>query len=372
MKKYDVAAYIWPSYTGKEPRARQFWEKGIGEWQTVMSPTKKPEWDFADPRPLWGYEDEADSTVMEKQIDAAAEHGVNIFIYDWYWYDGRPFLEQCLNEGYLKARNNDKVKFYLMWANHDATYLWDKRNSHIDATVWQGSVSREQFDIVCDRVIEKYFSHPSYYKIDGRPVFMIYDVMNLMRGLGGVENTRKALDTFRQKTAEAGFSGLELQLCAWSESSVNLGGIDKTRTGSTKDVASLLGFDSLTNYQFVHLTYVDRDYNEIMEDIKREWARIDSEYTIPYYPHVSVGWDNNLRYHHFMPGIMKNNTPENFETALRAAKAYLNCHEDRAPLITINSWNEWTEGSYLEPDTICGYGYLDAIKHVFADDETEK
>ena len=37
MKKYDVAAYIWPAYTGDEPRARIFWPDGIGEWQTVKA-----------------------------------------------------------------------------------------------------------------------------------------------------------------------------------------------------------------------------------------------------------------------------------------------------------------------------------------------
>ena len=35
MKKYDVAAYVWPSYTGNDPRAKLFWEEGYGEWQTV-------------------------------------------------------------------------------------------------------------------------------------------------------------------------------------------------------------------------------------------------------------------------------------------------------------------------------------------------
>lgn len=27
MKKYDIAAYVWPSYTGDEPRARIFGKK---------------------------------------------------------------------------------------------------------------------------------------------------------------------------------------------------------------------------------------------------------------------------------------------------------------------------------------------------------
>ena len=38
-RKYDVAAYIWPAYTGDEPRTRIFWPEGCGEWQTVKEAT---------------------------------------------------------------------------------------------------------------------------------------------------------------------------------------------------------------------------------------------------------------------------------------------------------------------------------------------
>ncbi len=369
MSTYDIAAYVWPAYTGAEERALRFWEKGIGEWQTVKSPTFKHQWDFKNPQPLWGYTDEADPKVMEKEIDEAARHGVNVFIYDWYWYEGKPFLDQCLNEGYLNAPNNSKVKFYLMWANHDVTNLWDKRKSHIDETVFSGQVNESEFDEITDLVINKYFSCPSYYKIDLKPVFMIYDVMNFIKGLGGIEQTRKSISLFREKVKKAGFPDLELQLCAWSENAVNLGGIDKTRQGSTRDIAEILGFNSLTNYQFVHLTDIDRDYTEVMNDIEKEWQRINRDYSIPYYPHISIGWDNNLRFTDFKPGIMKNNTPESFKKALEKAKKYIDTHSGGAPLITVNSWNEWTEGSYLQPDTVNGYGYLEAVKDVFIDAE---
>jgi len=92
---------------------------------------------------------------------------------------------------------------------------------------------------------------------------------------------------------------------------------------------------------------------------------ISESYKIPYFPHISIGWDNNPRYYKFRPGIIKNNTPKNFEKALLMAKDYVDAHPNQPPLITINSWNEWTESSYLQPDNIYGYGYLEAIKNVF-------
>ena len=79
-KKYDIAAYIWPAYTGKEMRTRIFWPDGIGEWQTVRdSVIDYPEHNYHwDRKPLWGYQDEADPKVMEFQIEEATKHGVNV------------------------------------------------------------------------------------------------------------------------------------------------------------------------------------------------------------------------------------------------------------------------------------------------------
>jgi len=59
-----------------------------------------------------------------------------------------------------------------------------------------------------------------------------------------------------------------------------------------------------------------------------------------------------------------NGTPENFAAALRLAKQYVDEHPDQFPLITINAWNEWVEGSYLLPDQVFGFGYLEAVKSV--------
>lgn len=363
---YDVAAYIWPAFTGSDPRARMFWPDGYGEWETVRKACKK----FSDhnwPRkPMWGYVDEADPYIMEMEIQAAADHGVNVFIYDWYWYDRRPFLETCLNDGYLKARNNHLVKFYLMWANHDVTNLWDLRLSHrLDENIiWQAAVDRKEFEVVADRLINCYFTHPSYYRICDKPVFMIYDMQNLIDGLGGIKQTKDALTWFRKHSKSLGLPGLHLQACL-RENTCNYSGIDSSIPLAQAEIVHELKFDSVSHYQFAHIADIDMDYQQVMQQVDEVWHTIERDYQIPYIPHVSVGWDNNPRFKEFRPGIIKNNSPDKFEQALQSAKQFLDSRNSNPQLITINSWNEWTEASYLQPDDYYGYGYLEAVRNTF-------
>lgn len=195
---------------------------------------------------------------------------------------------------------------------------------------------------------------------------MIYDLPNLISGLGGVEQAADALKWFRDEVRRAGFPDLELQFAMWSVN-LNYSGFDSGKAGNPGDeLIRTLGFDSATHYQFAHFTDMNREYADIAADAEREWQRIDSTYTFTFYPHVSVGWDNSPRTG--SSPVVRNNTPDAFAEALRKARSYADSHPDRAPLITINSWNEWTETSYLMPCDKFGYGYLEAVKKVFADE----
>ncbi len=108
-----VAAYYYPC-THPHPR----WDKskypGFTEWDLIRK--AKPRFaGHKQPRvPVWGYRDESDPNVMAQKIDAAADYGVDAFIFDWYYYDDGPYLERALDEGFLKARNNNRIRFALM------------------------------------------------------------------------------------------------------------------------------------------------------------------------------------------------------------------------------------------------------------------
>jgi hypothetical protein len=200
---------------------------------------------------------------------------------------------------------------------------------------------------------------------------MLYDTANFIKGVGGVENAREALEWFRQLVVSKGYPGLHLQFCARGDKTMNLSGVDGSSVASYSETLQQLGADSFSHYQFCQITNPTGTYLEVLERVKEKYDAAARDYSMPYFPQVSCGWDNNPRFamDDIHPRITTNVTPEAFEKGLRMAKEYVDTHELPAPLITLNSWNEWTETSYLQPDDMYGYGYLEAIKKVFLDNE---
>lgn len=360
---YTVAAYVWPAYHD-EPRWRPFFYGNEGEWEIIRHASQKGDPGLEINKPLWGYESDSDPVVMAKKIDAAVSHGVNTFIFDWYWYDNAPFLEESLDKGFLQAENCSQMSFYLMWANHDASTLWDIRRSHEPSVVvWPGRADRATFDTVVDRVIEKYMRHPSYLKIDGKPVFMVYELGTLIDGLGGLNEARAALDSFRARVKAAGFPGLHLQTVIWNllASPSGVPGDDQPTAAETLDY---LRIDSLTSYQWVHRHGPPDTYEDWGKKAVARWDAWTEEFSIPYFPHVSIGWNTNPRFAAKLP-LITERSPQLFAEFLKQAKDFTDKHSLRPRLITVNAWNEWSEGSYLEPDERFGMGYLEAVKSVF-------
>ena len=356
---YDVAAYVWPAYQ-PEPRWAELgiFKAGKGEWQNVWEAVPKWEGHPQPLKPLWGYEDESDPKVVEKKISAAVSHGVNVFIYDWYWYGGRPFLENALDRGFLGAANNAEMKFYLMWANHHVNWLWDNtvEDKKWESPRWRAWVSADEFKTLTKRWIEKYFRRPNYYRIKGKPVLMIYELTTFVEGVGGMDAAEKALAEFRADCVRAGLGGVHLMACDYKLDPAQL---------------KRLGVDSATIYNFVHWSSPkgNPDYAQWAAKGLERFDAAKRELALPcYFAHASVGWDTNPRYPAgcAVPTAV-GSTPAKFEAVLRRAKAWCdaNTPEGFPRLVTVNSWNEWTEGSYLEPDTRFGFGYLEAVKRVF-------
>jgi hypothetical protein len=367
---YFVAAYVWPSMQDEKRSREVFWEEGIGEWEVIKKNTPRFEGHHQPRIPLWGYQMDDDPKAVEKKIEAALQHGVNMFIYDWYWFDGEPFLEEALNDGFLKASNNEKMHFYIMWANHDVPgKLWNPYKYKTDTTIWTGKTDRKNFEIIVDRVINKYFNQPNYFKIKDEPVFSIYDLKLFIESFDGIEGSQSALEYFRDEVKKAGFPGLHIQVIGKYDQ-VNPANPVLFNSNFLEDIQidefiSLLGINSVTMYNMApkgdiqdYLVYGERGIA-----LRENW---DSILDVPFFPVVSAGWDNTPRYLDMGKEsvIHLHNTPQSFATYLQKAKEYVDHQNDQPPLIIINAWNEWVEGSYLEPDMLHGYGYLEAVRDV--------
>ena len=362
---YDVAAIVWPAYH-PEPRWKELgiFGHGNGEWQNVYEAKPKFEGHKQPIVPLWGYENEADPIAVARKIDAALAAGINVFMYDWYWYGGRPFLEGALNNGFLKAPNNERMKFFIMWANHDVDSLWNNKAGGKDKykRIWSADVSYDEFvNVLVPRFIE-YFKKPNYYKIDGKPVFGMYILKNVVRGMGSPETAKKALDYFRDECRKAGFKGLHFMSLTESNFRVPIPGNDKP---SVKEIVEYYGFDSASLYNWQGAR--KGSYEDWGEKAMEKWGEFKDNFGT-FYPIVSSGWDNNPRYvQSELTPVVKGKSPELYEKMLRKAKLWAdkNISEGKPKLIFINAWNEWTEGEYLEPDNHYGYGFLNATARVF-------
>lgn len=365
---YYVAAYIWPSCHDDSLAHVHLWADGEGEWEVIKKGNPRFEGHYQPRQPLWGYEHDDDPKVVERWIDQALKHGVNTFIYDWYWFMDYPYLEGALDEGFLQAKNNEAMNFYIMWANHTVVHnYWNYHRYGDDRSVlFDPKVNWDQFKTIVDRVIDRYFKRPNYVKIDGCPVMAIFDYGQLVQSFGSIEETRKALDYFRDKAKEAGFPGVHFQM--------NPGGGYPLNAESTKSLKELIDGLGVNSVAFYNMGGFDCDYMKHGADaieIRKEW---DEALDIPVFPTVSIGWDDTPRFP--AKGAQDvtcfHQSPQSFAAFLQVAKEYADSHPEQPKFVMINAWNEWVEGSYLLPDRKYGFGYLEAVKEVILDGKYDK
>jgi hypothetical protein len=374
-EKPTVACYYFPNYH-VDPRNEAQHGEGWTEWELVRRAEPRFPGHEQPKAPHWGYEDEADPEVMARKIEAAAGHGIDAFIFDWYHYTDGPFLEGAIERGFFRAPNNHRIRFGLMWANHDWIDIHPAKRNVEPPLLHPGPVTPDAFDRITSLLVDTYFSHPSYWRIDGRPYFSIYDLNCLVRSFETVDDLRRALDAFREKVRAAGFPDLHLNAVVWINTIL-------PREATPIDAPALvrrLGFDSATSYVWIHHVALDRfprtPYGEVMEKYFAFAASAEDTYGIPYYPNVTMGWDASPRTvqsdvyadlgYPFM-ATLGGNTPAAFGDAVRRAREFLDGRPPGQRIFNINCWNEWTEGSYLEPDARNGFAYLEALRAALAE-----
>ncbi len=317
----------------------------------------------------WGAFDESDPAWVAREIDLAADHGIDVFLYDWYWYSGVRNMEEALEQGFLQAPNRDRLKFCLMWANHD------RRNQfcpeHTPArNVWLPSRhSPRDLDRVIDYCSEHYFSQPNYWRVAGGLYLSIFEPVRMVAELGGPAATRAIFAAIDRRLDQAGLPPIHWNGMSWSPTHL--------------PALTEAGFASVGSYNIASAGQAGDDgtepYEAVMAAHLTRWAQMSSG-TLPYVPVATMGWDASPRcradvpwpfpqidgrHHYPYVPVVVGNTPERFEQLLRDAAAHVDQAPIRPPAVLLYAWNEWTEGGYLLPERHTGTAYLEAVKAVF-------
>ena len=174
--KYDVGVYYFPGWQSRS------------QWQPIER--------FPERKPILGWYREGDPEVADWQIKWAVEHGITYFAYDWYWSQGARHLEHGLHNGYFNARYKSMLKFCLLWANHNAPKTHSIDDSLAVTRYW----------------ITNYFQRPEYYRIEGKPMVIIFSPYNYKNDMG-IDGVNKAFEAMRDECRKAGLPGLYLAAC---------------------------------------------------------------------------------------------------------------------------------------------------------------
>ena len=369
-----LAAYYFPNWH-VDPRNEQWHGTGWTEWQVVKYATPRFPGHKQPKVPLWGYDDEADPRMMEKKITTAVSYGIESFIFDWYWMDDGLYRERCLEEGFLKAANTNDMEFGIMWANHNAILAHPATRMCNSAVLARCCTTPEIFKQATDYCIKNYFCRRNYMRIGGKVFFSVFSVDKFIKELGGIERTRELMLDFRKRVRDAGLG--ELYFNAIDASAGLLGNANGNEDDfeEINRIAKLLTLDSWGTHMYgISGHFPDVDYSEWVKDLPEIYRKRSQGYDIAYNPCISVGWDTSPRtvqseVYELGPypytQIVHDNTPQKFKKALQNLKKFAHSADMTGDLVTINSWNEWTEGAYLEPDQDYGFGYLEAVRDVF-------
>lgn len=368
-----VLAYYFPDWH-RDPRNAAWFGDGWTEWELLKAARPRFEGHRQPRVPLLGYRDETDPAVAASDLELAAAHGIDGFLFDYYWYDDGPYLSGALDNGFLGAANSSRLRFALMWANHQLVDIFPDRGGAAPGLLKDGALDRRSFEAMAAYVIDRYFSRPNYLTVDGRPWFTVYDVANFIDGLGGVEEAREALDWFRERVRSAGFPGLHLDAVLWSSAVIPT----SAESPLVVDWVRALGFDSGTSYVWVHhhdvggSSFPTASVAELRESAFAEYERYAGLLDVDFHPNVTVGWDPSPRTDQSLEYLngrypwtsVWDQDPAEFAASVRQAAEFVERWKPRYPVITVNAWNEWTEGSYLLPDTTHRLGYLEAIRDI--------
>jgi hypothetical protein len=302
-------------------------------------------WDRINPyperKPLLGFYDEGNPEAADWEIKWMAEHGIGYEMFCWFRPGitaGKPIkdpdLSAALHGGYFNAEYSGLLDFAIIWENSGGA----------------GALNSQDFRTnIVPYWVEYYLKDPRYLAINNKPVISIYSLSSLKSNFGSVAAVKAEMDYLRNEAKSLGFDDLILLAC--------YSGSDANTMREYKDA----GFDAIYAYSWGSISATAAIHKQKLES-QRDAGGIDM------IPILGMGRDDSAwggaSGYYF--------TPEECEEVAQWAKDdFMPTLPETSPgrkMVLLDNWNEYGEGHFFLPSQLNGFGYVDAIRNVFANE----
>lgn len=302
-----LSAYYYPWY-GEE---RRHWREGYFGQDSEAGPA------------LGEYSSRREET-LQRHLQWSRDLGIDNWICSWWGPDS--WEDETLRNWVLPALAAEgKTHFCLLYEAAGMLGLDPEKGIEFDAATSERFVSHFR------RLCESYFSHPAYFRIEGRPVVFLY----LSRAFTG-EYARALMRA--RAVVEA--RGERLYLVG-----------DEVYWGEP-DPQRLALYDAVTAYN-MHGPLPEEgreDWEGFLlacGEVYQRYREVAAGVGTRFIPGVIPGFDTRGHHYPIPRAIRPGADPDSFlEAYLRVAQEHL---DPELSMLAVTSFNEWHEGTQLEP-----------------------
>lgn len=328
----------------------EWWGEGFTEWTNTRKakPHFEGHYQPREPHDDIGYYKLDNIETIQSQVLLAKKHGIYGFCFYYYWFSGKRLMEKPVDM--LLEHPEIDFPFCLCWANENWTRTWDGSEDKI--LIKQDYSDDDNFKFIYD--LKKYIDDKRYIRLDGKPVIMIYNPTQ-------IPNLKKLISEWRKSAQDIGIGELYIMTkddlaC---DDFINMefadAEFDFVPNGMGHPSCMVTGLDTPKAF----------DYTQMVDDI--EHLYIEHFPLKPFYYSCTMGWDNSAR--------RKENYRIYYNYSLTAFYKWLRIIIKQTRLrnpsdrrfVFVNAWNEWAEGTYLEPDKKYGYANINTLSRAIYD-----
>jgi hypothetical protein len=310
--------------------------------------------------PLSGWQDN-NQCAIEQQLAWAHSFGLSFFVFDWYFnatvVDSTEDLNSALN---ITQRLPDRhgVQFAILYVN-DGPFI-------VAPADWTAAVSQWL----------SYMTDPGYVQVNGKPLFVVYDMRQMRLTCGSSSATVAAFSQLRSAAQARGLPGVYVvgDFGAYDGSS-SIDGLFPDLSMATAD-----GYDAVGMYGYGFAGPITsggaQPFSQLAAVGTWLWAQGGLRSPLPFIPVVMDGWDArpaNTGNEPGRPTFWFSRSPTEVAALANEAIVWAESNPQvRAepspgpPLVFLEAWNEFSEGSYLLPTVADATGYGDSLAAMLA------